>query len=738
MSAPGSPSSSAFQDSPQMLGHPTGLYTLFFAEMWERFSYYGMRALLVFYMIKGFLGYGDKQAYAVYGAYTALVYATPFIGGMLADKLLGARKAVVLGGLLMAAGHLLMTLENETAFFGALALLIVGNGFFKPNISTIVGSLYPPGSPKRDGGFTIFYIGINLGAALAPLLCGYVGETFGWHYGFGLATIGMLIGLAVFIAPTILTQALILLGALAAAGSMVKFGLSDTFMLTVNAPVGVGLIVAAFIAAAAVGKGSLPRSAGRPPAGVKGRGGEFAVYAGVLLSIPLLAFLVQRNTIAGYALTAFGVLALGTLFVGALRSPKVERERLFVVLILCFFSMLFWAFFEQAGSSVNNFTDRNVDRSRTTSASRLVTAADVGTSVTFEPTQAQVGYRMAEAPHTITAPVEGRVERLLVEPGTVVQPQTPVMTVATVSEGKSEQRDWTLKDLDPAASGGPVQWLIGPGASIVTAIDDADDAKDRAATPIATVTGRRYFTLDQLDAMRDAARKASEKARQDGLPPVSAVPSVTWTIQADHVGMLIGGAEIKASVFQAVNPICIMVFGLAFTALWGFMGKRGLEPSTPVKFSLGLLQLGLGFIVFWYAAKNHDDRGMTTVLMLVLGYVLHTTGELCLSPVGLSMVTRLSPTRMVSTVMGAWFLATAFSNYLAGLIAALTGVSHGGDGSNMLPPPQETVGVYGDVFGKIGIAGCISAVLLLIISPLLSKWMHRDLEGKEEAAAGGH
>ena len=200
------PSSSAaspidFEKQGKILGHPAGLFTLFFAEMWERFSYYGMRALLLFYMIKGFLSYEDNEAYAVYGAYVGLVYATPFIGGILADKLLGARRAVVIGGALMAAGHLLMGIEQEVPFFVALALLIVGNGFFKPNISTIVGSLYPEGAPERDGGFTLFYMGINLGAAMSPLLCGYIGETFGWHYGFGLATLGMLIGLAVFVAP---------------------------------------------------------------------------------------------------------------------------------------------------------------------------------------------------------------------------------------------------------------------------------------------------------------------------------------------------------------------------------------------------------------------------------------------------------------------------------------------------------------------------------------------------------
>src|SRR5688572_2371630 len=205
------------EEQKNLFGHPVGLYTLFFAEMWERFSYYGMRALLVLYMIKGFLKMNDGAAYGVYGAYTALVYATPFIGGMLADRLLGARRAVVLGGLLMAAGHLLMTIESHVSFYGALALLIAGNGFFKPNISTMVGSLYPAGNPKRDGGFTIFYMGINLGGAMSPLICGYVGEVFGWHYGFGLATLGMLVGVAVFVAPVRLTQALIAVGAIATA-----------------------------------------------------------------------------------------------------------------------------------------------------------------------------------------------------------------------------------------------------------------------------------------------------------------------------------------------------------------------------------------------------------------------------------------------------------------------------------------------------------------------------------------
>ena len=602
------------------LGHPPGLFVLFFAEMWERFSYYGMRALLIFYMTKGFLAYKDDRAYAVYGAYTALVYATPFIGGMIADRLIGARRAVILGGLLMAAGHLLMTIEQETPFFVALALLICGNGFFKPNISTMVGSMYGAGDDRRDRGFTVFYMGINLGAAMAPLLAGYVGETYGWHYGFGLATIGMLVGLAIFVAPTRVTQGLILATALASAGMMIVGQIGDPVMLAVNSPVALALLVAAGIATAALNVEGLPAEIGsakvEPPSST-----VYAVYGAAFLAVPVIAMLVQNDVIAGYVLGGGGSLALGYIALEAVRSPKVERERLFAVLVMMFFSMLFWAFFEQAGSSISNFTDRNVDRVTETSQ---ITQADVGKQMDVPVTQELLG-----------RPVDGKV--------------------------------YTLPDLD-------------------------------------------------------ADRKAEKATR-------------TLTITAEHVGMGVGGSELKASVFQAANPDFILLFGIPFSLFWGFLAARKLEPSTPVKFGMGLAQLGLGFGVLWYGCQTADPRGMVGVGWLVLAYMLHTTGELCLSPVGLSMVTRLSPARMVSTVMGGWFLATAFSNYLAGLIAVLTGVGHGEGEEGGIPAPIETLHVYGDVFGQIAVAGLVSALIVFALSPVLRKWMHED---ELEPGAGGH
>jgi proton-dependent oligopeptide transporter, POT family len=652
-----------------LLGHPAGLFTLFFAEMWERFSYYGMRALLVFYMTKGFLGYGDSDAYAVYGAYTALVYMAPFFGGMLADRLLGPRKAVIFGGLLMAAGHLLMTVETSLGLFTALALLICGNGFFKPNISTIVGSLYPKGSVRRDGGFTIFYMGVNLGAAMAPLLCGYIGETYGWHYGFGLATIGMLIGVAIFVAPTLVTQSLVMLGAVAGAAALFYFRPDNPFSIGVNIFVGIAIVAAAIVAIVALGRGGIPAAAGAPPDRERLRrpvigpiSAEWIVYLGTPIALLAFVFLVsgfapltQNNRPvallpesvvetmqssnnawaqvfavvakevsrpASLVLALSGLMALGYIGLETLRLDKIRRQRMYVILILTFFSMLFWAFFEQAGSSLNNFTDRNVDR---VSARHVVTASDVGRTISLQPTQAQLGYR----------------------------------------------------------------------------------------------NGDRLFTVNVLDDLRKQHEKSPDF-------------EIDWKVTDDDVGMGIANRsdEIPASTFQSVNAVYILVFGLIFTALWTWLGRRGREPSTPVKFSLGLLQLGLGFVAFWYGAQTADQRGMVSLSWLFVGYLLHTTGELCLSPVGLSMVTKLSPTRLVSTVMGIWFLATGFSQSLAAIIAQFTGVTHGEGTQTLIPVPKETVHIYGDVFGKIAISAIVAALICFALSPLLSRWMHTEAEAQ--------
>jgi POT family proton-dependent oligopeptide transporter len=373
------------------------------------------------------------------------------------------------------------------------------------------------------------------------------------------------------------------------------------------------------------------------------------VYVGTLIALPVFMLLVEQRqaftlgafgdwTPTGLLLVVFGGGAYLWLLLDGLRSPKVERERMFVVLILMFFSMLFWAFFEQAGSSINNFTDRNVDR---VIEERVATEADIGTTIDM---------------------------------------RVPVQT-----------SDSDVADLP------------------VLSQEQLGRRNGETGAPL---------SLTDLDGLRS---KATSDAPRDQLV-------TRWTVASGDVGMGIGGSEIPTSLFQATNPIFILLFGLPFTLLWAVLATRGREPSTPVKFAFGLLQLGLGFVALWYGAQLADARGMVGLPWLLLGYLLHTTGELCLSPVGLSMVTKLSPRRIVSTVMGAWFLATAFSGYLAGLIATLTGVHGEGDGPQVVPPPVETVNLYGDVFGQIAAIAVVSALICFAISPLLKKWMHEEVE----------
>ncbi len=710
--ATGEPKPGIIIEQQRMLfGHPTGLYTLFFAEMWERFSYYGMRALLMLYMIKGFMGYGDKDATAVYGAYTALVYMTPFFGGMIADKLLGARMSVVIGGLLMAAGHLLMTIQTEAVFFLALAFLIAGNGFFKPNISTIVGTLYPEESKKRDGGFTIFYIGINLGAAMAPLLCGYIGETYGWHKGFGLATIGMLVGVAIFVAPTLLTQAMIFSAAAAAALGLFWFHPGQLIATLVNVFVGISLLVSGSIAVVALGRGGLPQDAGGPPPHRKSVlfPTMIKVLIGTAIVIPILVVMVSGCSVlpgvsesvvlipetwteslnasanplvrgiaalleeasrpAGIVLLIAGLGALVYLFRELFRMDKIARNRMYVVFILTFFSLLFWAFFEQAGSSLNNFTDRNIDR---VNEDRLIANSDIGQKVDL---------------------------RLLVDPSEEAQRAMPLLTQEFLGQVND---DPTMDE--------QIEHAIRTEEKRREKLD-----VDEVDKLVAQILKGDKLTFSGFTYLREAA-KHEEATPEDQV--------ITWKFAKSNVGMGFGGSEVPASVFQSVNPIYILLLGLVFTALWDYLGTRGLEPSTPVKFAFGLIQLGLGYSCIWFSTIRCDADGMVAGFWLLIMYFLQTTGELCLSPVGLSMITKLSPARLVSTVMGTWFLATAFSQYLAAILAQFAAA----DTSGAIPIPADTVTLYGDLFRWIAFLALGSGVICLALSPILKYWMHEGVK----------
>lgn len=305
----------AIQREPEFAGHPKGLYMLFFAEMWERFSFYGMRGILVFYLTKHWL-FGDGDGQGIYASYLALVYITPVLGGYLADRYIGQRKAVLFGGILLAIGHTLMAFEGVggqddptiNIFWGALAFIVVGSGFLKANISVMVGQLYKLTDIRRDGAYTIFYMGINVGAALGGIMVGYLGETIGWSYGFGLAGFGMLLGLVVFV----------------------------------------------------LGKSSL-NGGGEAPAPLA-RSKEITLYAVGVASVAVIWLLLQYRDVIQTLLIVCGVSLLGYVLYESFKLQREAKHRMFAILFLISLNPIFWSLFEQAGGSMNLFTDRYVDR----------------------------------------------------------------------------------------------------------------------------------------------------------------------------------------------------------------------------------------------------------------------------------------------------------------------------------------------------------------------------------------
>ena len=440
----------------EWLGHPRALRTLFFTEMWERFSYYGMRALLVLFMVEqvenGGLGFSDRTATAIYGLYTAAAYLVCLPGGWVADRLWGAKRAVWVGGILIMCGHFVLATPSLASFFGGLLLVVCGTGLLKPNVSACVGELYAQGDPRRDSGFTLFYMGINVGATLGPLVCGSLAQT-DWHYGFGAAGVGMLVGLIQF-----------------------RFWRADLGQ--------------------AGGKPEIPASAATRTA-ARGVGAVAFAGLGTLLWLGLSGRMdfdapqLARGT--AVALVAATFLYFAYVFATGRLTPA-ERGRVIVIIALLLGCAMFWAGFEQQGSSLNLFAER-----------------------------------------------------------------------------------YTVRDF--------------------------------------------------------------------------------------------GGFEIPASWFQSLNPAFIILLAPLYSLLWVKLARRHLDPSAPAKFALGLIILGLGFAVMIGAAALVAGGQRVLPTWLIFTYLLHTMGELALSPVGLSAMTKLAPRRFAGQMMGMWFMATGLGNVIAGILA---------------------------------------------------------------------
>lgn len=514
-----------------VFGHPVGLFILFFTEMWERFSYYGMRALLVLYLVEEInsdnpgLGWSNAEAGDLYGWYTMLVYITPILGGIIADKILGFRKAITTGAILMSLGHFALAFEPMPAFYLGLGLLIVGNGFFKPNISSIVGQLYPEGSTKKDSGYTIFYQGINVGAFLGSILCGYLAETMGWHYGFGLAGIFMVIG-------------------------MIQFQLAQKMF-------------------GEIGLAPKPKND--------------AVLGNDESNQDILDSIEESK---GKGLT------------------KVERQRLIVVGVLAFFSIFFWAAFEQAGSSMNIFASDYTDRT-------------------------------------------------LSGDGTAFKVISSLISLLPV---------------------GILTWLfIGTTKTLGKEYFGAMSFMGLSVLILLGITG--YMIYDQFQ----------EK-----------------------------GGEVPATWFQSLNALFIFTLAPLFSFVWQRLAKTKLNPNGPQKFAIGLILLGIGFIPMVIGSAGIIAGGDTvkvSMMFLVLAYLLHTMGELSLSPVGLSYVSKLSPARLVGIMFGIWFFASAMGNKLAGSFSGY-----------MEKIAEEST--MSDFFQILVFIPIGAGILLFILSFPLKKLMH--------------
>jgi len=484
----------------EFLGHPKALWNLFASEFWERFMYYGMRAMLAVHIAAAFfahLGDGARaEASLTYGGFTSLVYMTGIAGGFVADRILGYQRSIMLGGALMAVGSFMLMAPDLTSFLIGLAVIVVGNGLFKPNISTMVGKLYAPGDARRDAGFTIFYMGINAGALIAPLVCAsWIGQTYGYRWGFFAAGMGMILGLMVF--------------------QLLKGWLGHV---------------------------------GTAPEGKKGYMPIVQVLlAAAVLVVPVFFLLSKSDVLGGLLIAMMLSLAGYFLYSGVRSGDKVQLHRYIAMLILFMANILFWALFEQAGSSLNFL------------------------------------------------------------------------------------------------------------------------AQDFVKMPEVSILG--------------------------------------WTPTFE--------------VFQSVNPVFIILLAPLFATLWIKLDKAEWNPSIPRKFAYGLAGAALGFYVLVFAIENFVDAGgKISWVWLALTYLIHTMGELCLSPIGLAMVTKLAMPKETGLAMGGWFLSIAMANFVAGRIAA---IASGGNGHG---ETASSLAQYAGTFNQLFILGIVIAVLFFLAAPLINKLMH--------------
>ena len=666
------------------LGHPVGLWALFTTEMWERFCYYGMRALLVLYLIStltdsnpGF-GWSERDANELYGWFTGLVYLLPLLGGFLADRFLGQHRSVLLGGILMATGEFclfyteyfrqsaLTTITPSSCptafwcFIIGLALITIGNGFFKPCISVMVGELYEKNDPRRDDAFSIFYMGINVGAFFSPLIAGSIGEKVSWHWGFLTACIGMLFGLTTY---------------------------------TILRPQYLGHI------------------------GMRKNKSEISEESITTLALPTVVQSPENKKV---------------------RLSKIEIDRIAVILTLTFFCIAFWSVFEQAGTSLNIFAKKGTNRQVPAVIAQKVPG--------FLANQDELDVKIAMndlrkklfALITATDALENDIAELPSELCTLIFSQKFTDAKERIeSLGEqlpAEKVDVFKKALDSVS-------ILFESAS--STLNKANEARRQAGFPELSISITDFTQayeqekVEQEELTRNVDRLFSEKtstlvkADQETLDVIKEgiLQDVTKAKQVDFLAQETQNIDQSTAIYtfpatwyQSVNPLSVVIFAPLFNLFWGFLRKHHLEPSTPVKFGVGLILLSVAFMFMIAGAfQSVETNGNAAAYWLLFTYVFCTWGELCLSPVGLSMVSRLAPPRYASLLMGTWFLSSAIAGYLSGKLAAVLG-----SGSNSVSFFFGPKGGLADFFLILTIAPMLAGVIVFLISPKLCKMMHEN------------
>ncbi|EPH09899.1 POT family proton-dependent oligopeptide transporter [Myroides odoratimimus CCUG 12700] len=689
-----------FFDS-KVLGHPSGLFVLFFTEMWERFSFYGMRVLLIQFLTMSVIGLNPGwemsvvDAGAIFATYAMLLYITPIFGGILADKYLGYRWAVVIGSLIMTLGHASMTFETEFFMYLGLVLLVVGTGFFKPNMTSILSEMYKSFPEKKDGAYTIFYMGVNAGAFFGMMLCGYIGERIGWHYGFGLAGIFMLLGTLQFWFAKPIFGAI---GDVPNTSTEIKedtpldtkdltpaqqdelkrnpFTTLDYILIAITTII--GFLYAFSDVFYIVGKIRLF------PAEIFGMDGQAVV---VVTGLLILMWLIISRI---------------------MRYAKVVRDRMIAVIIFAFFTIFFWMSFEQGATSLIIFARDNTQR--ILSGDKALLFNIFNSLLTIVPLLIISWVLILLAKQTIKKALLSNI----------------ILAITFVGVWASAiwmlNRDWSLHAYEVTYDAIQVQKVDREGKPILDkhnepiydykAIHAANQPKEGDNVVKHTAVVSQLATLtkgDKVEIFQELGNFniLDSKQKEHLTKQFTEANKETEIVQAEITEIKDNQVEITASWFSILNSFFIIALASLVSKLW----DSRFNPPASIKYGLGLIIMAIGFGVLAYGSHGITEGTRVSMMWLVFAYFFHTLGELFSSPVGLSYVSKLVPARMIALMFGMWYLAIAIGNNLAATLG----------GQIETITEQYSLSVFFLIFTIVPI---VAGLLVIALNPVLKKLMH--------------